>query len=67
MWYQVQKLTAQGLNKSQIRQETGLDRSTIRKYQKMEENEFHDWIKHTRNLPKKLASYRVFVKDLLNL
>ncbi len=66
MWYEVQKLTHQGLNKSQIRKETGLDRSTIRKYQQMTEDGFHDWIKHPRNLPKKLAGYRGFVKDLLN-
>ncbi len=30
MWYEVQKLTELGLNKSQIRLETGLDRATIR-------------------------------------
>ena len=66
MWYEVQKLTKQGLNKSQIHSETGLDRSTIRKYQKMEEDTFHDWIKSPWNLPKKLASHRGFVKDLLS-
>jgi len=65
MWYEVQKLKGQGLNKSQIRQETGLDRSTIRKYQQMTEEGFHDWIKHPRNLPKKLSCYKGFVKGLL--
>jgi hypothetical protein len=65
MWYEVQRLTKEGLNKSQIRQETELDRSTIRKYQKMTEEEFHNWIKDVRNLPKKLFGYRIFVKDLL--
>ncbi len=65
MWYKVQELTEQGLNKSQIRRETGLDRSTIRKYQQMEENTFHNWIKHKRNLPKKLSGYREYVKNLL--
>jgi len=66
MWYQVQELTHQGLNKSQIHQQTGLDRATVRKYQKMEEDEFHQWIKQAVNLPKKLAGYRKFVKELLS-
>ena len=66
MWYQVQELTRQGLNKTQIHQETGLDRATVRKYQKMEEDEFHQWIKQAVNLPKKLAGYRKFVKELLS-
>ena len=66
MWYEVQKLTRQGLNISQIRKETGLDRSTIRRYQKIKEDEFHEWIQHSRNLPKKLALYNNFVRDLLS-
>ncbi len=66
MWYEVQQLTGQGLNKSQIRKETGLDRSTIRRYQKMKEGEFHDWIRHSRNLPKKLALYSSFIRKLLS-
>jgi transposase len=65
MWYKVQELTEQGLNKSQIRRETGLDRATIRNYQRMDEGSFHDWIKQKRNLPKKLSGYRNHVKDLL--
>ena len=65
MWYEVQRLTKEGLNKSQIRKETDLDRSTIRKYQKITEEEFHNWIREERNLPKKLSGYRIFVKDLL--
>jgi len=66
MWYKVQELTAQGLNKSQIKLETGLDRATIRKYQQMEENVFHDWIKQSRNLPKKLFQYQSYVKEILS-
>jgi hypothetical protein len=31
----------------------------------MTEEEFHNWIKDVRNLPKKLFGYRIFVKDLL--
>ncbi len=65
MWYQVQRLTKEGLNKSQIRVETGLDRKTIGKYQKQTEDEFHNWIREPGNLPLKLSIYRSFVKDLL--
>lgn len=65
MWYKVQELTEQGLNKSQIKLETGLDRATIRRYQQMKEADFHNWIKQKRNLPKKLFCYRKYVKDLL--
>ena len=66
MWYQVQQLTKEGLNKSQIRVETGLDRKTISKYQTQTEDEFHKWIQVTRNLPKKLSVYGGFVKGLLS-
>ncbi len=55
MWYEVQKLTASGLNKSQIRQETGLDRATIRKYQKISEEAFHYWVKGEKTYAQKVA------------
>jgi transposase len=66
MWYKVQELTEQGLNKSQIKRETGLDRATIRNYQQMDEDTFHAWIKNKKNLPQKLSRYRGYVKDLLD-
>jgi len=66
MWYKVQELTEQGLNKSQIKLETGLDRATIRRYLQMNEKDFHNWIRQKRNLPKKLFSYRTYVKDILS-
>ncbi len=62
MWYEVQKLRKKGLNKTQISQQTGLDRCTVRKYLKMEEKEFHNWISTPRNLPLKLSKYKSFVK-----
>ena len=65
MWYKVQELTEKGLNKSQIRRETDLDRATIRKYQEMEEDAFHNWLKEVRHLPKKLSRYREYVKGIL--
>ena len=66
MWYKVQELTEQGLNKSQIKVETGLDRATIRRYLQMKEEDFHNWIKQKRNLSKKLFCYRKYVKDILS-
>lgn len=67
MWYEVQKLTELGLNKSQIRLETGLDRATIRKYQKISEEEFHHWVKEKKRMPKKLQNYHDYVKKELEL
>ena len=66
MWYKVQELTEQGLNKSQIKRETSLDRATIRKYQQMDEKSFHQWIGKKTNLPKKLSEYRSYIKDILS-
>jgi hypothetical protein len=65
MWYKVNELWKKGLNKSQIRQELGLDRSTIRKYLSMTEVQFMDWINAPRRLPKKLTAYYDFIKELL--
>lgn len=65
MWYKVQELTGKGLNKSQIKRETGLDRATIRKYLQMDEDTFHKWIQDCRNLPKKLSVYSEKVKSML--
>lgn len=67
MWYKVNELWKKGLNKSQIRQELGLDRATIRKYLSMEEHQFIDWINSPRRLPKKLTPYYDFIKELLEL
>lgn len=67
MWYKVQELTKEGLNTSQIRHETDLDRSTIVKYQNMSEDDFHSWIRRDIALPKKLGDYKDFVNKLLAL
>ncbi len=67
MWYEVQRLTKQGLNKSQIKKETGLDRATIRKYQQIDEDAFHDWVRDKKRMPKKLQEYHKYVKQELEL
>jgi hypothetical protein len=55
MWYKVKELSEKGHNKSQISQQTGLDRATIRKYLIMNEEEFQLWINNPRHLPHKLS------------
>jgi hypothetical protein len=65
MWYKVQELTEKGLNKSQIREATGLDRATIRKYQQIDETSFHSMLSDKRMLPKKLQDYRDYIKSIL--
>jgi len=65
MWYKVQELTEEGLNKSQISRETTLDRATVRKYQQISEDDFHSRIKQKKNLPKKLIKYHDYVKKIL--
>ena len=62
MWYKIRELNQKGLNKSQISRETELDRGTVRKYMKMSEKEFHNWISQPKNLPLKLSNYMPFVK-----
>jgi transposase len=66
MWYTVKELKEKGLNNSQISRDVGLDRATVRKYLKMEEEEFHDWIKKVRNMTLKLIQYMPFVKNELS-
>ncbi len=53
MWHKVKELNESGLNKSQIVQQVGIQRKTVRKYLLMNEDEFHSWIKKRRNMPKK--------------
>ena len=65
MWYEVKKLKEQGLNQSQISRQTGLDRSTVRKYLQMSEEEFHSWVNTPKRMPLKLRNYIEFVKKEL--
>jgi transposase len=65
MWYKVRELGGQGLSKSRISRELGLDRGTVRKYLEMEEDEFHKQISQGRTLPKKLSRYLGYVRKEL--
>jgi transposase len=65
MWHKVKELSSQGLNKSQISQEVGIHRKTVRHYLAMDEKEFYKWIGKRANLPTKLQGYYDFVKEQL--
>ncbi len=65
MWYKVNELWKQGLNKSQISRELEIDRGTVRKYLAMDEQTFMLWINKPHRLSKKLSGYYKYVKTLL--
>ena len=67
MWYKVRELSKQGLSKSQISRETGLDRATIRKYLKMSEENFQKWDTPSGTQGRKLSEYISFVKKELEI
>jgi transposase len=65
MWHKVTQFNSDGLNKSQISRELGIDRATVRKYLSMDESEFYQWLERTSILPNKLQYYYEFIKKLL--
>lgn len=65
MWYKVNELNRNGLNKSQISKELKIDRATVRRYLTMSESDFLSWVSNPRRMPKKLSEYYNFVKSLL--
>ena len=66
MWHKVNELKSKGFNKTQIANEVGIHRKTVRKYMTMSEDEFYKWIEKGKNLPKKLQIYHSFVYNLLD-
>ena len=66
MWYKVKELHTRGLNYSQIEQEIGLHRKTVRKYLKMDEQRFIKWIEQSKHLTKKLSRNHDYVHQLLD-
>ena len=66
MWHKVNELKSKGFNKTQIANEVGIHRKTVRKYLTMSEEEFYKWIEKGKNLPKKLQIYHSFVYNLLD-
>ncbi|MCK5536194.1 MAG: IS21 family transposase [Bacteroidales bacterium] len=65
MWYKVQELKKKGFNNSQISRETELDRTTVRKYLLISEDEFHTFINSSKTINLKLSDYIPSVKNWL--
>jgi transposase len=65
MWYKINELKEQGLNKSQISQKLCISRKTVRKYLAMNCEEFQCWVNQSKNLPLRLKGYFKFVRNLL--
>ena len=63
MWHKVKVLWSKGLNKSQISQDVGIHRKTVRHYLEIDEAEFYKWIYKRKNLPSKLQAYYDFVEN----
>ena len=65
MWYKVRALQNKGLNKTQIGYELGLHRGTVRKYLKMNLEEFLQSQAYQRNFIHKLEKYEEYVSTSL--
>jgi len=66
MWDKVNELFANGLNKTQISKELGIDRGTVRHYLKMNYQEFISSGSFKRNYLHKLSPYEDFIKKRLD-
>ncbi len=65
MWYKINELKQKGLNKSQIADQVGVHRRTVRRYLSMNADEFQHWVNQGKPLPLKLKGYFGFVRQLL--
>lgn len=65
MWYKVKQLASKGLNKTQISEQVGLYRGTVRHYLNMSEEEFLHSESYKREYNHKLDPYEGFVKESL--
>jgi len=66
MWNKVNELFGNGLNKTQISYELGIDRGTVRNYLKMSYQEFISSGSFQRNYLHKLSPYEDFIKKRLD-
>lgn len=66
MWYKVNELKEEGLNKSQIARKVGLYRGTVRKYLSMTEEEYHNRYVRKKETKSVLNIYEGFVKKQLD-
>ena len=63
MYNKVKELSREGLSIRQISRNTGLDRVTVRKYLRMTEEEFSDFLAQQKQRYRKLQSYEQFIKN----
>ncbi|MDD4761157.1 MAG: DDE-type integrase/transposase/recombinase, partial [Bacteroidaceae bacterium] len=66
MWHKVKELKSKGLNYTQIGREVGLDRDTVRKYDRMTLDAFIQSQAYQRNFIHKLDKYEPYVMSSLN-
>ena len=62
MYNEVKELSQEGLSIRQISKNTGLDRVTVRKYLRMTEEEFSDFLALQKQRNRKLQPYEEFIK-----
>jgi transposase len=62
MYNKVKELSREGLSIRQISRNTGLDRVTVRKYLRMTEEEFSDFLALQKQRNRKLQTYEEFIK-----
>jgi transposase len=62
MYNKVKELLREGLSIRQISRNTGLDRVTVRKYLRMTEEEFSDFLALQKQRNRKLQPYEEFIK-----
>ena len=65
MWYKVTNLFSKGLNKSQISRKLDIDRGRVRRYLRMNEEEFLHSNSYKRHYEHKLDAYETFVRQSL--
>ncbi len=66
MWSEVNKLSRQSLSQSQIALSLGISRDTVRRYQRMSEEEFNERLgREFQRRRRKLDAYEGFIKELL--
>ena len=63
MYNKVKELSREGLSIRQISRNTGLDRVTVRKYLRMTEEEFSDFLAQQKQRYRKLHPYEQFIKN----
>lgn len=66
MWYKIKELYSKGLNKTQIGKHLGVDRSTVRRYLRMDEERLTEKLQHRRKHPHLLDKYEGYVYEQLS-